>query len=182
MEQRKDLDGALRRKLAYLACAQRASWIGPFSRGLALKCVVCAGKTTLLDVLAGRKTVGKVGGTITLNGQEVDPTTLSRLTVRHTHIRPKDNCLCMLASPLSDSGRDLVHHGSGNSSIRALTLLSCPMVCRATWSRTVATRRSARCRRPSSSRLACASRPTPRRPTARSSYRCVAIATEGARD
>lgn len=95
MEQRKDLDGALRRKLAYLACAQRASWIGPFSRGLALKRVVCAGKTTLLDVLAGRKTVGKVGGTITLNGQEVDPTTLSRLTVRHTHTSDPRTTVCV---------------------------------------------------------------------------------------
>lgn len=50
----------------------------------ALRWLARAGKTTLLDVLAGRKTTGKVRGLITLNGQEVTPLMLSRIAVSHS--------------------------------------------------------------------------------------------------
>ncbi|KAG2425086.1 hypothetical protein HXX76_013995 [Chlamydomonas incerta] len=38
-----------------------------------------AGKTTLMDVIAGRKTVGEIGGTITVNGHKADPRAWSRV-------------------------------------------------------------------------------------------------------
>jgi ABC-type multidrug transport system ATPase subunit len=41
---------------------------------------VTRSKSTLLDVLAGRKTTGVVGGTITLNGEAVTPAILARTT------------------------------------------------------------------------------------------------------
>ena len=34
---------------------------------------VCAGKSTLLDVLAGRKSVGRVEGSLLFNGMERSP-------------------------------------------------------------------------------------------------------------
>lgn len=41
---------------------------------------MCAGKTTLLDVLAYRKTAGKVSGDVRLNGVPVNRKTLARVT------------------------------------------------------------------------------------------------------
>ncbi|GFR41754.1 hypothetical protein Agub_g2509 [Astrephomene gubernaculifera] len=38
-----------------------------------------AGKTTLMDVIAGRKTIGEIGGTITVNGHRADPRAWSRV-------------------------------------------------------------------------------------------------------
>ena len=38
-----------------------------------------AGKTTLMDVIAGRKTVGEIGGTITVNGHKAEPRAWSRV-------------------------------------------------------------------------------------------------------
>ncbi|GLI71055.1 hypothetical protein VaNZ11_015971 [Volvox africanus] len=38
-----------------------------------------AGKTTLMDVIAGRKTIGEIGGTITVNGHQADPRAWSRV-------------------------------------------------------------------------------------------------------
>ncbi|KXZ50445.1 hypothetical protein GPECTOR_16g619 [Gonium pectorale] len=38
-----------------------------------------AGKTTLMDVIAGRKTIGTIGGTITVNGHAADPRAWSRV-------------------------------------------------------------------------------------------------------
>lgn len=39
-----------------------------------------AGKTTLLDVLAGRKTVGSIKGSIRINGVELSPVAIGRFT------------------------------------------------------------------------------------------------------
>ncbi|EFJ39882.1 hypothetical protein VOLCADRAFT_40167, partial [Volvox carteri f. nagariensis] len=38
-----------------------------------------AGKTTLMDVIAGRKTIGEISGTITVNGHRADPRAWSRV-------------------------------------------------------------------------------------------------------
>ena len=39
-----------------------------------------AGKTTLMDVIAGRKTAGKIEGSITVNGQPQDKATYRRIS------------------------------------------------------------------------------------------------------
>jgi ABC-type multidrug transport system ATPase subunit len=39
-----------------------------------------AGKTTMMDVIAGRKTVGRTTGAITINGRPKDPESFARLT------------------------------------------------------------------------------------------------------
>lgn len=38
-----------------------------------------AGKTTLMDVIAGRKTIGTIEGSITVNGHKADPQAWSRV-------------------------------------------------------------------------------------------------------
>lgn len=38
-----------------------------------------AGKTTLLDVIAGRKTVGKIEGSVLVNGAKLEPSAFQRL-------------------------------------------------------------------------------------------------------
>lgn len=43
-------------------------------------CLSVVGKTTLLDVLAFRKTAGVVEGTITLNGIKATPANIAQVT------------------------------------------------------------------------------------------------------
>ena len=46
-----------------------------------------AGKTTLMDVIAGRKTAGKIEGSITVNGQPQDPATYKRISAYVEQVR-----------------------------------------------------------------------------------------------
>ncbi len=46
---------------------------------LSLPLPAAAGKTTLMDVIAGRKTVGTIAGNISINGHPADPKAWSRV-------------------------------------------------------------------------------------------------------